>query len=326
MPTGAQLLAAVVEGDRTLAPNPGVMAEDAPSVTALDWQPGQRPTGTSTRAAAPGFTWIDADRALPNEVIAVASQLDLPGYHPQFVRHLFSNIDPDDPQAPRLIDHFEPGPAAQLASGAVARLLQAEEPVFVSIEGPPRRRLSLVYCRLGFLSGNGWLLTYRARPFDVRFGGGYELPTIDREHLIAAASEYQRADQLPHDVAMLMLHHLARRALVVARELGDEIGNRMTDLHRETVEGTSADREGKRVSAELFDLRWALDAHERTTRRLVRGGDMQAERWYDAARDVVRANSTEELFERVLKDAREARRNLGEAMILAHQREQQPHA
>lgn len=290
------------------------MPEDPPSVSVFDWQPGKQPVSSTSRAATPGFTWIDADRMTAAPIIKAAESLGLENYHPQFVRHLVQGFDPDDPLGPTMIDHFEAEPAARLASGREAHLLQAFEPVFVEIGQGPTRRWSLVRCNIGFLAGNGWLITNRAQAWDVRFGGSYELAPTARGRLIDAARDYQRTDQVPLDVATLMVRHLARRSMIVIDELSDEIANRTLDLHRFLTEEALADEQSERLRAALFDLRWVLDALERATRRMVRGADPQAERWYGAARDKDEAAATEELFRAALRDARECRRNLGEAL------------
>jgi hypothetical protein len=282
-------------------------------IAVFDWQPGRAPQPTGKLAKRPGITWVDVDDATPDVALAAIEPLGLKGFKSQYLWHQFSNVAPDDPHAAKALASFEPARAERLASARWPFLLQAEEPVFVEIGPGPEVDRSLATIRIGMLAGKGWLITYRMHPLDLRFGG-YDLPTIRRERLAEAAAGFQRSDQTSVDVGTLMLEHLAKRSLRVAHEFRDAIGNRMLDLHRGTVQGSFDDAAAARVRRELFDLRWVLDAFERTTRRFLAAGDALTERWYEAAADREKARQVEAIYESSLAEAGEARRSLADAL------------
>jgi hypothetical protein len=285
-----------------------------PSTSILAWEPGGEPSPSTTQAELPAITWIDYENETPLRMIAAAEPLDLPGLHAQYLRHLFSNIDPGD-SIIREDDDFDPEIAAQLERSNSIHLLQAVEPVAVEYQDENDPRWSFVICRIGFLVGETWLVTYRARPWDARFGGSDDLPPTPRQSLVEACREFERTDQKPIDIAMLMLHHLGKRSLTVARELNDEIGNRMVDFHRGLVTNPADEQLVQRVRNQLFDLRWALDAFERAIRRLAGDSDRQVDRWYLAGSDQAQVANTRKLFERSLLHAQNARRELAEALV-----------
>ena len=69
-------------------------------VRVFEWRPGTQPIPTSARVSGDGLTWIDAEAVSAPPIIEAAESLELAGFHPQFARHLFSNIDPGDARAP----------------------------------------------------------------------------------------------------------------------------------------------------------------------------------------------------------------------------------
>ena len=65
------------------------------------WEPGKAPVrGVNLPRNRPAgtFMWVDAENALPDELIAQTSELDLPGLNPQMLWHLFTNVSPQDPR------------------------------------------------------------------------------------------------------------------------------------------------------------------------------------------------------------------------------------
>lgn len=284
-------------------------------VSVFEWCPGGSPRSLPLGAESSGLIWVDLEETIASAAIAAVSQLDLAHLHPQFIRHLQSNVDPDDPEAPQLIDQFAVEPARELSAGQSVRLLQAVEPVSLQLGAGIGRRWSLAFARVGFLAGPGWLITYRARPWDARFGGTHELPPIDRERLIAAAADFERTDQTALDICSLMLRYLGKRCLIVARELGDEIGNRMIDFHRGLVDGSLSTDQASRIRAELYDLRWAVDAFDRSVRRLTEHGATQAEAWYRATPNGEGSDEAQQLFAKAVAEVQRSRSTLSDAAI-----------
>jgi hypothetical protein len=282
-------------------------------IAVFDWQPGSAPKPSTSPAPEAGITWVDIEEETPERALETIDPLELEGFEAQYLLHQFSNIAPNDPHADQALGSFDSDLATRLSSKNWPFLLQAQEPVFVEIGSVPNLERSLAVIRIGILAGDGWLITYRMRPIDVRFGGGYGLPTIRRERLAEAAEGFQRTDQTSIDVGMMMLEHLAKRSIRVAHEFRDEIGNRMIDLHRGAVEGSLDEGATARIRQELFDLRWVLDAFERSTRHFLADYDAMTERWYAAASDQSTALRVEGLYERALDDTVEARRTLAEA-------------
>jgi hypothetical protein len=287
-------------------------------ISTFVWQPGEQPESDHAVAvamAANTIWWVDAEAVTSERLIEAVEPLELVDMRPQMLRHLIAAVAPDDPQAPQLITNYDPAVAAELGAPHGTALLNAFEPVFIEVTNMRPTQWRYAQCRIGLLAGNGWLVTHRSSTFDQRFGTRY--PTLgptSREKLIAAASDFQRTDQLAKDVATMMLRWLARRCLTVAFEIGDEIGNRMNLFHRVLVEPDVSLTTVEDTRAELFDLRWVLDTHERRIRGLLPAWSPQAFAWFADIREEGLAEEVEQILERALDECRTGRRELSDAM------------
>jgi hypothetical protein len=100
----------------------------------------------------------------------------------------------------------------------------------------------------------------------------------------------------------------------VAGEFRDEIGNRMVDFHRALLDETTTGPPTPELRRKLFDLRWALDALERSIRPYSEESDAQTERWYSAGSDKKVATEVRREFAAAVRETREARGTLQDAL------------
>jgi hypothetical protein len=291
------------------------------NVVTYVWEPGRDPVpGTAVPEDAPEGTllWVDAENALPDELIAATERLELPELHEAMLWHLFSNVSPhrEDPGASTMPE-FDPAFAAQLRGAGEVKLLQAFEPVFVVFSEEVPRRWSYVSRRVGLLVGPSWLVTYRAAPLDFRFAGYEAVGPTAHKQLREACRDFAFTTQTPADVATLMRAALARRAQEVGDDLADEVANRLFDIHRVLARENGSEptpSEFARTRFELFDLRWVLDLLERAVRQMLPERSAEVEAFDRGLRDRDVAKRVALTYERTLEQCAQTRRSMQEAL------------